>query len=155
MVTRAKRRSFTAEYRQGILQEADSAAATPGGVGALLHREGLYFSPLVTWRRERSRWSGRPWLRENADANPSAIRWRKKIRNFRRQVGQFTESSAKRRPSWRCKKKWLRCWGTRFPTWTQRRNLDVRSQRTSQQRGQQRSLLGSVPPAGFLLLAPP
>ena len=54
MVAKAKRRTFTAEYKQRILQEADSAAATPGGIGALLRREGLYSSHLVTWRRERS-----------------------------------------------------------------------------------------------------
>ena len=53
VVAKAKRRTFTAEYKQRILQEADSAAATPGGVGALLRREGLYSSHLVSWRRER------------------------------------------------------------------------------------------------------
>lgn len=53
VVARAKRRTFTAEYKQRILQEADSVAATPGGIGALLRREGLYSSHLVSWRRER------------------------------------------------------------------------------------------------------
>jgi transposase-like protein len=49
----AKRRAFTAEYKLGILAEADAAAAHPGGIGALLRREALYSSHLVTWRRER------------------------------------------------------------------------------------------------------
>jgi transposase len=49
----AKRRAFTAEYKLSILAEADAAAAHPGGIGALLRREGLYSSHLVTWRRER------------------------------------------------------------------------------------------------------
>jgi len=49
----AKRRAFTAEYKLGILAEADAAAASPGANGALLRREGLYSSHLVTWRRER------------------------------------------------------------------------------------------------------
>lgn len=53
VVADAKRRTFTAEYKQRILAEADSAAAQPGGIGALLRREGLYSSHLVTWRRER------------------------------------------------------------------------------------------------------
>ena len=53
MVADAKRRTFTAEYKQRILEEADTAAAQPGGIGALLRREGLYSSHLVTWRRER------------------------------------------------------------------------------------------------------
>ena len=49
----AKRRAFTAEYKLAILAEADGAAAHPGGIGALLRREGLYSSHLATWRRER------------------------------------------------------------------------------------------------------
>jgi len=49
----AKRRAFTAEYKLAILAEADAAAAHPGGIGAVLRREGLYSSHLVTWRRER------------------------------------------------------------------------------------------------------
>ena len=52
VVAEAKRRSFTAEYKLGILAEAD-AAAHSGDIGALLRREGLYSSHLVTWRRER------------------------------------------------------------------------------------------------------
>jgi transposase-like protein len=52
VVADAKRRTFTAEYKQRILAEAD-AAAQPGAIGALLRREGLYSSHLVTWRRER------------------------------------------------------------------------------------------------------
>ena len=49
----AKRRAFTAEYKLAILAEADAAATHAGGIGALLRREGLYSSHLVTWRRER------------------------------------------------------------------------------------------------------
>ena len=54
VVARPKRRSYTAEYKLRILQEAEAAAATPGGVGALLRREGLYSSLLAYWRRERA-----------------------------------------------------------------------------------------------------
>jgi len=53
VVAEAKRRAFTAEYKQRILAEADAAATQPGAIGALLRREGLYSSHLVTWRRER------------------------------------------------------------------------------------------------------
>ena len=45
------RRHFTAEYKRRILEEAD--ACGPGGIVALLRREGLYSSHLVTWRRRR------------------------------------------------------------------------------------------------------
>ncbi len=54
VVARPKRRTYTAEYKQRILTEAEAAAATPGGVGALLRREGLYSSLLAYWRRERA-----------------------------------------------------------------------------------------------------
>lgn len=54
VVAKAKRRSFTGEYKQRILAEADQAKAESGGIGALLRREGLYSSHLVTWRHERS-----------------------------------------------------------------------------------------------------
>src|ERR1039458_3693404 len=54
VVARPKRRSYTAEYKLHILQEAEVAAATPGAVGTLLRREGLYSSLLAYWRRERS-----------------------------------------------------------------------------------------------------
>jgi transposase-like protein len=53
VVADAKRRSFTAQYKQRILAEADAASVQPGAIGALLRREGLYSSHLVTWRRER------------------------------------------------------------------------------------------------------
>ena len=43
LVERAKRRRFTAEYKLGILREAE-ACTEPGEIGALLRREGLYSS---------------------------------------------------------------------------------------------------------------
>ena len=52
VVVDAKRRTFTAEYKWRVLAAAD-AAVGHGGIGALLRREGLYSSHLVTWRRER------------------------------------------------------------------------------------------------------
>ena len=41
LVQKARRRRFTAEYKPGVLTEAD-ACGRPGEVGALLRREGLY-----------------------------------------------------------------------------------------------------------------
>jgi transposase-like protein len=51
---KARRRQFSAEYKQRILREA-AAANAPGEIGALLRREGLYSSHLITWRRQRER----------------------------------------------------------------------------------------------------
>lgn len=52
LVERARRRSFTASYKLGIVREAD-ACTEPGEIGALLRREGLYTSHLSTWRKQR------------------------------------------------------------------------------------------------------
>lgn len=49
-----QRRRFTAEYRLRIIKEAD-ACKKPGELGALLRREGLYSSHLITWRQQRER----------------------------------------------------------------------------------------------------
>jgi transposase len=48
---RPKRRRFTAEYKGRILREAEGCRK-PGEIGALLRREGLYSSHLITWRRQ-------------------------------------------------------------------------------------------------------
>ncbi len=51
---KASRRHFTPEYKRRILKEADGCT-TPGSLGALLRREGLYASNLNTWQRQRDR----------------------------------------------------------------------------------------------------
>jgi transposase len=53
VVAKAKRRRFTAKYKQEILTKADAAASEAGAIGALLRRERLYSSHLTTWRRDR------------------------------------------------------------------------------------------------------
>jgi transposase len=50
---RHARRRFTTAYKLEILRKAD-ACQRPGELGALLRREGLYSSHLVTWRRQRA-----------------------------------------------------------------------------------------------------
>ena len=51
---KAKRRTFTAEYKRRIVKEADACKAA-GEIGALLRREGLYSSMLSGWRVQRDR----------------------------------------------------------------------------------------------------
>ena len=48
---RAKRRQFSAQDKLRILNEADSCSG-PGQIGALVRREGIYWSYLTDWRRE-------------------------------------------------------------------------------------------------------
>jgi len=49
VVPKAKRRSFTAEYKRTILDEI-AGCRKPGEVGAILRREGLYSSHITKWR---------------------------------------------------------------------------------------------------------
>ena len=48
---RAKRRQFSAQDKLRILNEADSCSES-GQIGALIRREGIYWSYLTDWRRE-------------------------------------------------------------------------------------------------------
>jgi len=55
VVAKPKRRSFTAEYKHGILQEAEAATSTrTRRYRSSPPREGLYSSVLATWRHERA-----------------------------------------------------------------------------------------------------
>lgn len=49
-----KRRTYSAEYRLRILEQAD-ACSKPGEIGVLLRREGLYSSHLTEWRKLREK----------------------------------------------------------------------------------------------------
>jgi transposase-like protein len=53
VAARHARRRFTTHYKLEILRKAD-ACTRPGQLGALLRKEGLYSSLLVTWRRQRA-----------------------------------------------------------------------------------------------------
>jgi transposase len=50
---RSRRRSFTAEYKERIVEEYDSLAHGSTERGALLRREGLYSSHIAEWRKAR------------------------------------------------------------------------------------------------------
>ena len=112
VVAKATRRRFTMEYKRKIVREAD-ACKTPGAVGALLRREGLYSSHLTTWRaaRERGRLAGAPTkrgpVRRVADPRDKRIT----------ELGQRTptgESAPSGLRRWsNCKNKWRRCWERR------------------------------------------
>jgi transposase len=91
VVAKATRRRFTVEYKRKIVREADGCK-TPGAVGALLRREGLYSSHLTTWRaaRERGELAGASMKRGPArrvadprdkritDLERESTRWRKR-----------------------------------------------------------------------------
>ena len=52
VLEKPERRTFTTAYKIRILEEADRCTEA-GQIGALMRREGLYFSYLTTWRRQR------------------------------------------------------------------------------------------------------
>lgn len=53
LLDRPRRRIFTAKDKLRILGEVDRAAHIPGGIGAIIRREGIYSSALTDWRRQR------------------------------------------------------------------------------------------------------
>ena len=76
VVAKAKRRKFTAKYKQQILAKAD-ACTRPGEVGELLRAEGLYSSHLTYWRKQRKDGAlkelGKPRGRKPADTRDAQI----------------------------------------------------------------------------------
>ena len=72
---KARRRTFTAQYKLEVLAAYD--AAGPGEKGAILRREGLYSSHIVDWRRSRDSGAlagpGRPRGRPAADPRDAQI----------------------------------------------------------------------------------
>ena len=83
---KARRRRFTAEYKQRILREAD-ACTKPGELGALLRREGLYSSNLTVWRaavREGGQKRLEPQKR-GPQARPATRRDRNRIKQLERE----------------------------------------------------------------------
>jgi transposase-like protein len=87
--SKARRRRFTAEYKRRMVQEAD-ACTESGSIGALLRREGLYSSHLVSWRaaRERGELAGltaKKRGRQAAAPNPLA----KKLAETERELARY------------------------------------------------------------------
>jgi transposase-like protein len=48
------RRKFTAQYKLRIIEEANTCTK-PGQIGVLLRREGLYYSNLSIWRKQKEK----------------------------------------------------------------------------------------------------
>ena len=89
----ARRRTFTAQYKLGILREAD-ACNKPGELGALLRREGLYSSLLTQWRRQREHgaFEGLAPKKRGRKSNPSGhlkqenARLERELKRLRREL---------------------------------------------------------------------
>ncbi len=90
---KARRRTFTAQYKLDVLAAYD--AAGPGEKGALLRREGLYSSHVVDWRRARDSGAlagpARPRGRPAADPRDA------QIARLRKEKTQLEQELAKAR----------------------------------------------------------
>jgi transposase len=90
VTAKPQRRTYTAEYKRRILKEAD-ACTTPGALGALLRREGLYSSHLVTWRRARARGELAALAPKRRGRKPTPVDPRdRKIAELERQLAALT-----------------------------------------------------------------
>ena len=90
VAAKPRRRTYTAEYKRRILKEAE-ACTTPGSVGALLRREGLYSSLLVEWRRARGRGELAALAPKKRGRKPTPVDPRdRKIGELERQLAQMT-----------------------------------------------------------------
>ena len=85
VVTKAKRRHFTAAEKIRILREVDACQGT-GEIGALLRREGIYSSDLTTWRKQREsrELEGLAPRKRGPKPNPEAIELAKLRREHER-----------------------------------------------------------------------
>ena len=149
VVAKAKRRVFTAAYKLRIVQEAEDAAATPGGVGALLRREGLYSSHLVSWRRERQAGSLEALTPRKRGRKSQRDPLAEENEKLRRQLGQLTEKLRKAEIIIDVQKKVAALLGVRSRI--RRRNCDGRGYRVGHHRGRPHGVPGAGSAASFLL----
>ena len=90
---RARRRTFTAAYKQEILAAYD--AAPSGEKGAILRREGLYSSLISEWRRARD--AGALAGLKQPQGRPAADPRDAQIARLRKEKAQLEKELAKAR----------------------------------------------------------
>src|SRR5512145_3433755 len=112
VVAKATRRRFTVEYKRKVVREAD-ACKTPGAVGALLRREGLYSSHLTTWRaaRDRGELAGAPKKRGPIPQKPDPRD--KRIAELEREAARWRQRAERAGALVEVQKNSRRCWGRR------------------------------------------
>lgn len=88
---KGKRRTFSAEFKRGILAEVD-ACTKPGEVGAVLRREGLFSSHLVEWRAVRARGELEALApkKRGPEAAPAPDARAREIEDLKRQLARAT-----------------------------------------------------------------
>jgi transposase-like protein len=90
VAAKASRRRFTQEYKRKVVREADSCK-TPGAIGALLRREGLYSSHLTAWRAARDRGELAGALKKRGPAPQLSDPRDKKIAELERETARWRQ----------------------------------------------------------------
>ena len=85
---RARRRTFTAEYKARILVEYEAFPVGSDQRGALLRREGLYTSHIAEWRRARDS-AVSAGLEPKRRGRPPTDRNQVELERLRRRNGQL------------------------------------------------------------------
>ncbi len=114
---KAKRRTYTVEYKRRIVKEAEACKAS-GEIGALLRREGLYSSQLTTWRQARDRGELAPGgsaKKRGPKAAPVDPR-DKRIAELERQVAKVTTRAERAEAIAEIQKKLAALFGRPFPS---------------------------------------
>ena len=93
---KAKRRRFTAGYKLSIIEQADQCG-TPGEIGRLLRREGLYSSHLSAWRKAAREGSLQALAKKRGPRPSGGKREAKKVRKLERENARLREELRKAR----------------------------------------------------------
>ena len=93
---KAKRRRFTAAYKLSVVEKAD-ACETPGEIGELLRREGLYSSHLSSWRKAAREGSLRGLAKRRGPKPSGGKREARKVRKLERENARLREELRKAR----------------------------------------------------------
>src|SRR5262245_674426 len=109
VVAKATRRRFTLEYKRKIVREAEGCK-TPGAVGALLRREGLYSSHLATWRAARDRGELVELAKKRGPTPQIADPRDKKIAEPEREASRWQKRAERAEALVEVQKNWRRCW---------------------------------------------
>ena len=93
---KARRRRFTAAYKLSVVERAD-ACETPGEIGELLRREGLYSSHLSAWRKAAREGSLRGLARKRGPRPSEGRREARRVRKLERENARLREELRKAR----------------------------------------------------------
>ena len=93
---KAKRRRFTAAYKLSVVEKA-GACETPGEIGELLRREGLYSSHLSSWRKAARAGSLQGLAKKRGPKPSGGKREARKVRKLEREVARLREELRKAR----------------------------------------------------------